>query len=195
MTSPARLSRVHLVAGGFPRGSSAGHDIDYARLRLLQLLQKEGRATTSVANDFSEIESWLPKIDLLVTYTAGPYPDEAQCQLLEKWLSEGGRWLALHGSSGGRTVPLPDGSPGRMMSKAAHHDLLGCFFLNHPPARRFNVAEHGEHALTSGLPESFEIVDELYLIEPIGHSQVLLTTELAEDPSPPGFARRASSAR
>ena len=32
--------RVHLIAGGFPPGSYAGHDQDYARLRLLTLLNE-----------------------------------------------------------------------------------------------------------------------------------------------------------
>lgn len=45
------------------------------------------------------------------------------------------------------------------------------------------------HPLTEGLPASFEVVDELYLIElqDPGASHVLLTTELAHDPSPEGF--------
>ena len=31
--------RVHVVAGGFPPGKHAGHDIDYARMRILMALQ------------------------------------------------------------------------------------------------------------------------------------------------------------
>ena len=30
--------RAHLIAGGFPRGQAAGHNHDYARLRLLEML-------------------------------------------------------------------------------------------------------------------------------------------------------------
>ncbi len=96
---------VHVVAGGFPRGSAAGHDIDYARLRILHLLQENG-AVASVASDFTDVDSWLPKSDLLVTYVAGPYPDDRLSELLQEWLDGGGRWLALHGTSGGRAVPL-----------------------------------------------------------------------------------------
>jgi hypothetical protein len=36
--------RVHVVAGGFPLGSSAGHDMDYARLHILELLEESKRA-------------------------------------------------------------------------------------------------------------------------------------------------------
>ena len=46
-----------------------------------------------------------------------------------------------------------------------------------------------DHVLTQGLPPSFEVMDELYLIElqEPSTSQVLLTTELPTDPSPQGF--------
>ena len=76
------------------------------------------------------------------------------------------------------------------MVREAHHETLGCFFLNHPPVCRFEVQVTNGHPLTRGLPTSFETVDELYLVEPIGESRILLTTELPEDPSPPGFGFR-----
>lgn len=192
MTTPSEPARAHLVAGGFPRGSAAGHDIDYARLRILQLLQEEGRATASVSSDFEDLDAWLPKSDLLVTYVAGPHPDDRRCDLIAAWLDEGGRWLALHGTSGGRAVPLPDGKPGRMMSRARHHDVLGCFFLNHPPIRTFWVDVcDPDHPLTRGLPASFEVADELYLIElvaPADTTCLLTTSDLdAKDPAPRTF--------
>ena len=192
MAEPPRPIRVHLVAGGFPRGSSAGHDIDYVRLRLLQILHEKERAVVSVSNDFIDLDSWLPQSDLLVTYTAGPFLDDSQSQVVSDWLEAGGRWLALHGSSGGRAVPLPDGQPGRTMSKARHHEVLGAFFLNHPPIRKFKVdVRDPDHPLTRGLPASFEVMDELYLIEveAAAKSRILLSTsELdAEDPAPRSF--------
>jgi hypothetical protein len=190
-TAPTPL-RVHVVAGGFPRGSSAGHDIDYARLRILKLLQENARVAASVSGDFGDVDSWLAKSVLLVTYVAGPFLDDRQVQLVSQWLDGGGRWLALHGTSGGRAVPMPDGSPGRMMSRAGHHDVLGAFFLNHPPIRRFRVDVcDRDHPLTRGLPPSFEVMDELYLIELTvpAESRVLLSTaDLdARDPAPRSF--------
>ena len=192
MAEAPRPIRVHLVAGGFPRGSSAGHNIDYVRLRLLQLLQEKERAVVSVSNDFIDLDSWLPQSDLLVTYTAGPFLDDPQSQVVSDWLEAGGRWLALHGSSGGRAVPLPDGQPGRTMSKARHHEVLGAFFLNHPPIRKFKVdVRDPDHPLTRGLPASFEVMDELYLIEveAAAKSRILLSTSDldAEDPAPRTF--------
>src|SRR5256712_11421209 len=100
-----KSGRAHLIAGGFPPGSSAGHDHDYARLRLLGLLAEQ-EVSASVANDFGDVEKWLPVSRLLITYVAGPYPDAAQCRAIAGWLEEGGHWLGLHGTSGGRAEPV-----------------------------------------------------------------------------------------
>lgn len=181
-----RTKRAHLIVGGFPPGSPAAHDMDYARLRLLGFLAEHEDATTTVANDYAELDKWLDGASLLMTYVAGPVPNADQHASLSDWLQNGGRWFALHGTSGGRAARI-EGSRQRKMVKEAHHETLGSFFLNHPPVRRFDVAVSGGHPLTAGLPDSFETIDELYLIEPIGDSEVLLTTELPEDPSPPGF--------
>lgn len=182
--------RVHVITGGFPPGSAAGHDMDYARLRILQLLQEEPRVLSTVTNDFTDLATWLPGCQLLVTYVAGPHANDEQNQVLRQWLKAGGRWLALHGTSGGKAVRVGEARRARKMVKTGHHATLGSFFLNHPPLRKFqvNVADR-EHALTRGLPASFEVIDELYLIELQEPStcHVLLTTELVEDPSPPGF--------
>lgn len=183
-------TRVHLITGGFPPGSSAGHDMDYARLRLLQFLQEDQNLLTTVASDFTDVAKWLPKSRLLVTYVAGPYPNDEQNQFIRQWLEEGGRWLALHGTSGGRAVPVGDDRRTRAMVKLSHHTTLGGFFLNHPPVCKFrvNVTDRG-HPLTKGLSESFVVMDELYLVEILdpATTHVLLTTELPRDPSPPGF--------
>ncbi len=182
--------RVHVIAGGFPPGSAAGHDMDYARLRLLQLLQERPQVLTTVSNDFTDIAKWLPTCQLLITYVAGPYPSDEQNQLIRQWLEDGGRWLALHGTSGGKAAPVGEDRRVRKMVKLSHHVTLGGFFLNHPPLRKFRVDVTDQtHVLTKDLPVSFEVMDELYLIElqDPATSQVLLTTELAKDPSPPGF--------
>ncbi len=182
--------RAHLVTGGFPPGSNAGHDMDYARLQLLQMLQAEKHLRVTTANDFQDIERWLPGTDLLVTYVAGPYPVGAGNDALSQWLEDGGRWLALHGTSGGKAVKTEHGGLSvKKMVKAEHHQTLGCFFLNHPPISAFPVSVVGDHRVTRGVPERFTARDELYLIELLDPqaSRVLLTTELAKDPSPPGF--------
>jgi type 1 glutamine amidotransferase len=182
--------RVHVITGGFPPGSPAGHDMDYARLRILQLLHEHPHVLATVANDFTDLARWLPDSQLLITYVAGPYPNDEQNQVLRRWLEDGGRWLALHGTSGGKAVRVGETRSARKMVKTSHHDTLGSFFLNHPPLRKFRVqVSDRQHIVTRGLPPSFEVIDELYLIELQEPSscQVLLTTELDKDPSPPGF--------
>jgi hypothetical protein len=98
--------RVHVITGGYPPGSAAGHDMDYARLRILQLLQENPQVLTTVTNDFTDIEKWLNETQSLITYVAGPYPNEEQNQVIRQWLTDGGRWLALHGTSGGKAASV-----------------------------------------------------------------------------------------
>ena len=184
--------RVHLVAGGFPVGSSAGHDIDFVRRRLLGHLGDCEGVRATVSNDFSDLDRWLPGTSFLITYVAGPFLTQEQSQAVQNWMEEGGRWLALHGSSGGKAVPIPDGRPGRQMSRQAHHDVLGAFFLNHPPIRAFQVdVADDSHPVTRDLPNTFEVQDELYLIEvrQPEEAKVLLTTSdlSATDSAPREF--------
>ncbi len=47
-------TRAHLVAGGYPAGQSAGHDMDYARRRLLDLMADW---QTTVSSDFQDLET------------------------------------------------------------------------------------------------------------------------------------------
>jgi len=168
--------RAHIVAGGFPAGSSAGHDHDYARLRLLGLLSEED-VPASVANDFADVERWLPLSRLLVTYVAGPYPNAEQCGRIRSWLEAGGHWLALHGTSGGRAERV-EGLAQRRTVRTEHHGLLGSMFLTHPPACRFKVDVRDEsHPVTQGLGASFEVDDEPYFVElqAPAAAQILLT--------------------
>jgi uncharacterized protein len=182
--------QVHLIAGGYPPGASAGHDMDYARVRLLNLLQDAALAHATVSNDFADLERWLPASRLLITYVAGPFPDEGQNRSLCEWLDGGGRWLALHGTSGGKAAAVGGNRRMRKMVKMPHHQTLGAFFLNHPPLCKFRVdVADRAHPLTNGVPDSFEVADELYMIElqQPSESHVLLTTQLERDPSPAGF--------
>lgn len=183
-----QVTRVHLIAGGFPPGTAAGHDMNYARLRLLGMLEENFSIYATVSNDYSDLERWLPESRMLITYVAGPYPTDDQNDQLRSWIESGGRWLALHGTSGGKAARV--GEHRRQMVKGAYHDTLGCFFLNHPPVRKFHVAiADPDDPITRELPQSFGTSDELYLIE-LQHAadtKILLTTELPSDPSPTGF--------
>jgi len=181
-------ARAHLIAGGFPPGSDAGHDHDFARLRLLELLHEE-EIPASVSGDFGDIEKWLPVSRLLITYVAGPYPDAEQSRAIRRWLEDGGRWLGLHGTSGGRAVRV-EGSRQRRMLKLEHHAVLGGYFLTHPPIRRFRVeVGDADDALTDGLPASFEVADEPYFVEiqDPESTRVLLTAEYGPEAVSPAI--------
>ena len=182
--------RAHVITGGFPPGQPAGHDHDYARLRLLQFLA-ERDIQASVANDFVDVERWLPISRLLISYVAGPYPGPAQTLAIRRWIEAGGHWLGLHGTSGGKAVRTnSETDRRRRMERLDHHETLGGFFLNHPPVRRFNVKVHSSNdILTEGLPETFEVIDEPYMIEvrDPANTRVLLTAELGPDTSSPNF--------
>lgn len=182
-------ARAHLVVGGFPPGAAGGHDLDYARLQLLRALADRD-VPCSVANDYRDLDTWLAISRLMITYTTGPMLDDRQCGLVDEWMSCGGRWLALHGTSGGKAARI-EGSDRRRMVKTRHHETLGGFFINHPPVRRFmvDVADR-DHPITQGLPTSFEVVDEPYMVQVLvpEQSRVLLTAELGPDTSHPMFA-------
>jgi type 1 glutamine amidotransferase len=180
-------THVHLIAGGFPPGSPAGHDHDYARLRLLGLLA-EREIPTSVANDFADVEKWLALSGLLITYVAGPYPDAAQSRVLQQWLEAGGRWLGLHGTSGGRAERV-EGSRQRRTVKTEHHALLGSYFLTHPPICKIRVDVVGGTSLTRGLGASFVVEDEPYFIELLDNAstQILLTADYGPTATSPAI--------
>ena len=77
---------MHVVAGGFPAGSSAGHDIDFVRLALLSLLGERRGVHSTVSNNFDDLDTWLPGTDFLVTYVAGPFLTENQSELVLGWM-------------------------------------------------------------------------------------------------------------
>jgi type 1 glutamine amidotransferase len=170
--------RAHLITGGFPPGSMSGHDHDYARLRLLGLLA-ERDVPASVANDFADIEKWLPTSQLLMTYVAGPYPNAAQTRTIRDWVATGGHWLALHGTSGGKAERV-EGMRNRRTVKTEHHALLGSYFLTHPPICKIHVeVRDAGSALTQGLGKSFDVDDEPYFVElqDPGSARILLTAD------------------
>jgi type 1 glutamine amidotransferase len=170
--------RAHLVTGGFPPGSMAGHDHDHVRFKLLELLTEQ-EIPASVGNDYADIEKWLPVSRLLITYVAGPYPDAAQTGAISAWLAAGGHWLGLHGTSGGRAQRV-EGQRMRRTITTEHHALLGCRFLTHPPIQEFRVEVTTPNSpLTKGLGPSFTVEDEPYFIElqDPGATRILLTAD------------------
>jgi len=162
--------RFYLVAAG------KYHDIDYARLELLKLLQEDERIRVSVADDYSNIEA-IQACDVLVTYTCDVTPTDEEIEGLHQFLSNGGKWFALHGTNSilrfldNGKVDSPNLAPKFM-------EMLGSQFIAHPPIMPYTVeVSQGahEHPLVKGI-EPFDVDDELYCSHYFGENQPFLET-------------------
>lgn len=159
---------AHLVAAG------RHHDIDFARLELLKLLAEQPHIRTSVAMDYGD-QDRLAACRFLITYTCDIMPTPDELAGIRRFLDNGGRWLALHGTNSilrftqdGR-VDCPDERPDVM-------ELLGTQFKAHPPIGPFRVeVTGGDHPLTAGIAD-FDVVDELYLSDRRAPIDVLMQT-------------------
>ena len=122
--STNKWDRVHVITGGYPPGALGGHDMDYARLKLLGLLEEQGLLAT-VGNDFSDIHRWLPGTQLLITSVAGTFLDDDQIQILRGRPDDGGHWLASRGTGGDKATRAGDGRRRRMATTSNHATLGG----------------------------------------------------------------------
>lgn len=148
------------------------HDFDFARLQILQLLQKYERVRVRVAEDYRDTHA-IGQADALYTYTCDVRPSEREQEALEAFVASGRRWLALHGTNSiidfgaDGTITTPRTLP-RFMN------VLGSQFVAHPPIMEFDVeVTDPSHPLVQGI-ERFRINDELYLAQMHGDNRVLL---------------------
>jgi uncharacterized protein len=162
------------------------HDIDYARLQLLNLLGEHERVRTRVAEDFRDMGA-IESSDFLVTYTVDIVPDEATAVRLRDYVAGGRRWLALHGTNSilrfvkGRGWEAPRDARTFM-------ETLGSQFVAHPPIEPYRVeVTNPAHPLVAGI-EPFEAHDELYLMELHPPFETLLHTRWHGEAK--GFAER-----
>lgn len=145
-----------LVAGG------RYHDIDFARLELLELLAEHPQLRVQVDSDYSNLAA-LERSRVLVSYTCDVRPEPAQQEALARWVAGGGRWLALHGTNSALDFTPGGVEAPRIFARFAH--TLGSQFLAHPPIQPYRVEVSApEHPLVAGI-EPFETDDELYLCE------------------------------
>jgi type 1 glutamine amidotransferase len=153
---PRRVD-VTLVAGG------KYHDIDYARLQLLQVLAEHEQLRVRVQPDYEDADA-ITRGAILVSYTCDVRPSEAAQQQIRDWVEGGGRWVALHGTNSALDLGGPDGVDApRVFPLWA--DTLGSQFVAHPPIQPYRVdVADDQHWLVAGI-EPFETDDELYLSE------------------------------
>lgn len=167
---PRRIDCV-LIAGG------KYHDIDFARLQLLQLLAEDSRVRVRVFEDYENLAA-LERADILVTYTCDVVPSLAAQETLRRWVESGGRWYALHGTNSILRL-LSNGLWDAPRWAPLLMQTLGSQFIAHPPIAPYRVTvADAAHPLVRGV-EPFETTDELYLMETHGPLHVLLETEFA----------------
>ena len=180
--------RVRLVIGG------DYHDFDYMRRVLLGFLAEHDIIRTSCVEDFSNAEALADGTDFLLTCTNSVIPTGDALAALERFLADGGRWLAIHGAAAlmrfkpppielyGIKLPgltdTPDLAPEYM-------NLLGARFIAHLAQQPFTVRPSGSrHPVVDGLPP-FEVIDEPYIVELRGETEVLLESRFVGEA--PGY--------
>jgi type 1 glutamine amidotransferase len=162
--------RAYLVA------NARYHDTDFARLELLKLLAEVSDIRTRVSDSFADTEG-IAESDFLITYTCDLRPTEAEEHALARYVAEGGRWLALHGTN------AILGFKAEGMYAPREHDTfmktLGSRFIAHPTLEPYQVTlSDPDHPLVKGM-QPFEASDELYLCEYYGEVKPLLETRFS----------------
>jgi uncharacterized protein len=166
----------YLVVGG------KFHDIDYARLRLLELLGEDEQIRTKVGQDYHDIDA-ICASDFLVTYTSDVRPTLEQQQRIRSWVEGGGRWFALHSTNAALDPPSP--YPGTFSTPRVFPlfvDTLGSQFISHPAMDPYDVTVSvGAHddPLIAGIGPFTVTQEELYLSEFYCDVTVLLETRWA----------------
>jgi uncharacterized protein len=163
--------RIHalLVAGG------RDHDFDFVRRELLKRMAENPAVNTTVRHDFSDIDA-LSTADFLVSYTCNVRPTATEERALRRFVSDGGRWLALHATNAIADVNV-EGVATATTGWSSFFELLGTKFIAHPTVRQFDVrAPKGvSHPLLADIG-GFRTNDEIYLVERTTDIDVLLET-------------------
>jgi len=118
-----------------------------------------------VQADYEDLTAFEPgatfPAQILVTYTCDVRPSTTAQQVLQQWVENGGRWLALHGTNFALDA-TPEGWTVRDVMPVLI-DTVGSQFVAHPPIQPYTVTNAApEHWLVKGI-EPFEVTDELYL--------------------------------
>lgn len=143
-----------LVTGGLY------HDIDFARLELLKLLAEHDEFRVRVQPDYEDTSN-LDRASILVSYTCDVRPSEQAQRTIRDWVEQGGRWVALHGTSSILDASADGWVAPRTFPLWA--DTLGSQFVAHPPIAPYRVENVApDHWLVAGV-EAFDATDELYL--------------------------------
>lgn len=164
-TAPPPRTAVsrELLSATLVCGGAGSHDYDFARRRLLDAMYAAGGIRTHVTGSYADVDV-IEASDLLVSYTSLVPPTPAQAAALRRHLEKGGRWFALHASN-----YVPAGA-------SELPDVIGSRFITHSLFQRFPVSIAAPNdPLLAGMT-SFEVEDEVYVIEHSSDIEVLLDT-------------------
>ncbi|OJU55855.1 MAG: hypothetical protein BGO00_10935 [Alphaproteobacteria bacterium 62-8] len=169
----------YLVVGG------EGHDMDYVRLELLQMLACHAHLRIVVAANYEDMEG-IENAEFLISYTSNVAPSPAVEEALHAFVAGGKRWLALHATNALYKF-TPEGV-GPRQDAPLFMATLGSQFVAHPPIKPFRVEiDDADHPLVRGIT-AFEARDELYLSHMTGAPHVILSTRFTGET--PGFIDR-----
>jgi type 1 glutamine amidotransferase len=176
---------VALVVGG------KWHDFDFARYELLGELAHDERIRVRVASDFEDAA--LLSARALVSYTCDVRPSHGAQTAWHRWVRNGGRWLALHGTNAAIDPPTRLGRDPFVTPRAfpVWARTLGSQFLSHPAMAPYRVTVSpgaSDDPLVAGIGDFDAGEDELYLCEYHGELVPLLETRFTGDSGVPGFA-------
>jgi type 1 glutamine amidotransferase len=150
------------------------HDTDFAALELLKLLAEDDNIQTKVADSFANVEA-IAASDFLITYTCDLRPTREEELGLREFVSNGGRWIALHGTN----ALLDFTDEGQVIAPRINDtfmETLGSRFISHPAIEPYTVTvSNPDHPMVRGI-EPFEATDEIYLCEYYGKVEPLLET-------------------
>ena len=151
------------------------HDLDFVRFQLLQAAARLPHLRVRLAETYDM--TVISGASALITYTCGVLPDADTTEALARWVENGGRWLALHGTNSLLDIAA-DGQVSTPPLSEALFDLLGSQFMAHPVPSRHRIRKKADHPLTTGI-DSFFVEDEHYLQRHAAGNIVLFASEFA----------------
>ena len=150
------------------------HDMAFARRELLAVLRTDSRVRVECFDDYDHYRR-LDACDFLISYTCDLAPSVEGQRALRDFVARGGRWLALHGTNS-LIAFLENGKVASPRLAPLFMETLGTTFVAHPPIAPYRVdLVRRDDPLVEGIA-SFEVADELYLVERHAELDVLLDT-------------------
>lgn len=169
MSPSEPVSRCKLVVGG------KFHDMDFARRELLAGLAVDDRIRTRVFEDYERIDV-LEETDFIVSYTCDVAPSVEAQEALNRFVRNGGRWLALHATNSILRF-LENGKVDCPRLAPLFMETLGTTFVAHPKIEPYLVeVARPDDPLVEGIAP-FTVNDELYLVDQHAPLDILLDTD------------------